>query len=100
MEPSGYIIVTLKFWQEKGRWVGSCLELSTGAVGETLEEAKTVLMELVELHLDGLEDIGERERFFKEHGIKFYRRKPTRRAEKIEMRIGEIAERQLVPVLN
>ncbi|MBI4318651.1 MAG: hypothetical protein HY675_09190 [Chloroflexi bacterium] len=29
-------------------------------------------MELVELHLNTLEEAGERERFFAEHNIKFY----------------------------
>jgi len=98
MEPSGYIIVTLRFWEEDGRWVGRCEELTTGAQGKTLKEVKSILEELVELHLNGLEEIGQRKRFFREHGIKFYEHKPVRRAKNVDMRFGEVAERRLIAV--
>lgn len=76
MKIIGYIIVTFSFHKEGNRWVGRCNELTTSAFGRSLKEAKERLEEFVELHLNALEDLGERERFFRENGIKFSTKKP------------------------
>ena len=76
MKIIGYIIVTFSFHKEGNRWVGRCNELTTSAFGRSLPEAEERLKELVELHLNGLEDAGERERFFRENGIRVYTHKP------------------------
>jgi len=68
----GYVVLTLAFHQEEHRWLGRCLELSTSTYGRSLKQVHAELVELVELHLSALEDAGERERFFREHGIEFY----------------------------
>jgi hypothetical protein len=72
----GYISLTLKFYREQGRWVGECQELGTSTYGRSLPETKKQLVELVGLHINTLEDVGERQRFFKENGIKFHLNKP------------------------
>ena len=64
------VLLTLRFQQEDEVWVGVCEELSTSTFHKDLERAYEELIELVALHLNGLEDIGERDRFFKEHGIR------------------------------
>ena len=71
MEPIllGYVTLTLSFEQEGSEWVGVCLELGTSTFADTLEECQEELQELVTDHLSVLEEIGERERFFKEWGI-------------------------------
>jgi hypothetical protein len=68
----GFVILTLRFRQEAKMWVGECLELGTATDGRTLKQVHNELIELVELHLDSLEAVGERERFFHEQGIRFY----------------------------
>jgi len=68
----GFVILTLAFRQDGRRWTGECLELGTATYGRTLKQAHDELAEMVALHLNTLEDIGERERFFEEHGIRFY----------------------------
>jgi len=68
----GFVVLTLRFWQENRRWVGECVELGTSTYGRTLRQAHDELKELVLLHLNSLEQLGERERFFREHNIKFY----------------------------
>lgn len=68
----GFVVLTLAFHQEDKRWLGRCLELGTSTYGRTLKQVHAELVELVELHLNALEDAGERERFFEEHGITFY----------------------------
>jgi hypothetical protein len=68
----GFVILTLRFWQEDRRWVGECAELGTSTYGRTLRQAHDELKELVLLHLNSLEQVGEREHFFRKHNIKFY----------------------------
>ena len=68
----GFVILTLSFRKEGRLWAGRCLELGTATDGRSLSQVHDELLELVRLHLNALEDVGERERFFAEHDIKFY----------------------------
>jgi predicted RNase H-like HicB family nuclease len=77
VENSGYIVLTFKFRKGKNGWSGLCEELGTAVDGKTLQETEDLLKELVGLHLASLEEIGERERFFKEHHIELHHRRPT-----------------------
>ena len=65
----GYIQLTLEFSREGRRWLGRCRELGTATFGRTLTEADGKLREAVACHLTTLEEVGERERFFREHHI-------------------------------
>ena len=66
---SGYVTLTLSFEQEGSDWVGTCPELGTSTFADTLAECQAELEELVTEHLDVLDEVGERERFFEEWGI-------------------------------
>lgn len=68
----GFALLTLEFHKEGQLWVGQCLELGTACDGRSIEKVREHLTRLVTLHLNGLEQIGERDRIFKERGIKFY----------------------------
>lgn len=85
MGRSGYIIVTVRFSQEEGQWVGQCPELGTATCGDTWEEAKEAIEEAIELKVDTLSGLGELPRFLAEHGIPLYVRKPTRRRDMAEV---------------
>jgi predicted RNase H-like HicB family nuclease len=76
MPAAGYIVLTLKFKKVNRRWAAYCEELGTATFGRSLPEADKRLKEAVLLHLNTLEDVGERSRFFEEHNIKLYRNKP------------------------
>jgi predicted RNase H-like HicB family nuclease len=67
-----FVILTLVFHEEDDAWVGTCKELSTSTYAPTFEETRSELIELVELHLNELEAVGERSRFFAEHGMTLY----------------------------
>ncbi len=69
---TGVIILILTFKQDKNRWLAECSELGTATYARTMKQAHEELVELVTLHLNTLEGVGERERFLKECGIKFY----------------------------
>jgi predicted RNase H-like HicB family nuclease len=76
MKELGYIQLTMKLYKDKdGRWVGECVELGTSNYGDTIEEAEEQLDESVQLHLNTLEMLGERDRFFQENNIKVYKSK-------------------------
>ena len=66
---SKYVALTLSFEREGDVWVGVCLELGTSTYADTLEACEDELRELVAEHIDVLEEIGERDRFFQEWGI-------------------------------
>lgn len=76
MPRKGYVIFTLEFRQDGKRWLGGCRELGTATYGRTLKQVHDELIELVTLHLNTLDDVGERERFFKEHDIRVYHDAP------------------------
>ena len=65
----GYVHLTLRFHVEGTDWVGLCVELGTSTFAQTLAECRNDLEELVTDHLEVLEEIGERERFFARWGI-------------------------------
>jgi len=73
----GYIVLTYKFHRLNRRWSAYCEELGTATFGRSLPEAERRLNEAVFLHLNTLEDVGERERFFQEQGIQLYPVKPS-----------------------
>ena len=64
-----YAALTFSFEREGDVWVGVCLELGTSTYADTLEECQSELLEFVEAHIDVLEEIGERDRFFQKWGI-------------------------------
>ena len=68
----GHIVLTLSFEREDGQWVGTCLELGTSTFAKDIEKAQEELHELIFLHLDTLEEEGERGRFFDERGIEIH----------------------------
>lgn len=74
----GYIVLTFIFRQEEDVWTGECKELGTATFGESFEEVQQHLAEAVELHLNTLEDVGERERLLREKGIKVRAKKPNK----------------------
>jgi predicted RNase H-like HicB family nuclease len=68
----GFVILTFSFHKEGQYWVGICEELGTAADGRSLDKVADRLRKLVALQLNGLGDLGERERLFKERGITLY----------------------------
>ena len=66
----GYITLTHVVLQEEGdnAYTGYCPELGTATCGDTPDEAMQNLGEAVVMHLNALEETGERKRFFKELG--------------------------------
>jgi hypothetical protein len=72
----GYVILRLEFHQEGRRWLGECVELGTATHGANLSQTVRELKDLVVLHLNELEAVGERPRFFAEHGITLYPAQP------------------------
>src|SRR3990170_7948611 len=75
-EPTHFVVLTCTFRRE-GQWVtAECQELGTTAFGRNLDEADERLREAILLHLNTLEDVGERARFFREHKIRMYTEYP------------------------
>ena len=78
MAEAGYVVLTLEYRKAGNRWTAQCRELGTATFGRTLRSAEEKIHEAMLLHLNTLEDVGERERFLKEHNIQFHRTKPRK----------------------
>lgn len=76
MKTRGYVVLTLKFHKQGRRWTALCEELGTATFGRSLPEADQRLKEAILLHINTLDDVGERESFFKEHNIQLHQDKP------------------------
>ncbi len=75
-KPSQFVVLTCVFRRED-RWIAAeCQELGTTAFGRSLADAERRLREAILLHLNTLEDVRERGRFFKQHNIRLYSRYP------------------------
>jgi predicted RNase H-like HicB family nuclease len=101
MNRQGYIIVTVDLFEEEGQYVGRCRELGTAACGDTFDEANEALIEAIDLQLDALEQVGERERFFRENGIKLYPTRPalkTLKERRVSLPVDGFSGQKLVPV--
>jgi hypothetical protein len=84
----GFAVLTLEFHKEGRLWVGECRELGTATDGRSLDGVEQELVRLVMLHVDGLEELGERERVFKERGIRVYSDHPTEVERKVSVSNG------------
>ncbi|MBI4188506.1 MAG: hypothetical protein HY529_04780 [Chloroflexi bacterium] len=78
MSKGGYIVLTFSFRKEGRRWTAYCEELGTATFGRSLPEADRRLEEAVSLHLNTLEEVGESDRFFREHGIELQHSEPKK----------------------
>ena len=87
---SGYVLLTIEFKHEPEGWSALCRELGTTACAATLEEAREAIIELVELHVNTLEEVGERDAFFRRHKIEFHRQRPSHCERRVE--IGRLVE--------
>lgn len=96
-----YIILTMIFRQEKDIWTGVCKELGTATDGDTFDEVADALREMVSIHLNTLEDVGECKRFLKEHGVPVHH-KPPQESTKISIQNDpkQFINRQLIPIGN
>ena len=78
MQTQGYVILTFEFRKSGRRWTAYCRKLGTATFGRSLTDAENKLDEAVLLHLNTLEYVGERDRLFKEHDLRFYENKPAK----------------------
>lgn len=67
--PAFVVGLTLTVEEDGNQYASFCKELGTTSCGETAQEAMTSIREAVIVHLNALEECGERERVFREAGI-------------------------------
>lgn len=95
-----YISLTFNIWEEAGMFAAECVELGTATCGDTFEEARENLFDAIGLHLNVLEEEGERPPVFREKGIRVqtYTKSTRPRAATISVRPGTWASRERVVV--
>ena len=65
----GVIVVTGIVEEEGDQFVAYCRELGTSTCADSLEQAFEYLEDAIEVHLAGLEEAGELDRFLRERNI-------------------------------
>ena len=73
MSKAGFIRLTGIVEKEGDVYLAYCKELGTITCGDTIKEAKANLLDALEVYIDGLEEIGERDRVFREKGVRVER---------------------------
>jgi len=94
--PKGYILLTLRVRGERGRWVADCSELGTASCGDTVEQAVDNVKDACIVHLNALEQLGERKKFFREHNIRI-QHVPLRAPRKVDIEPGVLTTVHMVP---
>lgn len=90
------ITLTFVIEPEGDRFVATCPELDIASFGDSVEDAAAHLENAVLLYLDVIEEDGERERIFRERGLKTERRVDTHYG--INVHVGSYATVRQVPV--
>lgn len=94
-----YIRLTFRVSAEDGQYASYCDELGTASCGDTVEEALANLNEAVTLHLETLEELGERGRFLRERGIRVERSPLTgKRPVKVNVYPGSLTTRTSIAI--
>ena len=68
-DSDGFVILTLRAFEEDGQFVSECVELQTASQGDTLEEAIANAHEATRMYLDAITELGERDRVFRERAV-------------------------------
>ena len=61
--------ITIEFWKEGGVCVARCPELDMFSQGDSLEEAKSNLSEVIEIQFEEMEKMGTLKEFLEEVGF-------------------------------
>ena len=70
--PDYFMPLTMEYVFQKGKWVGTCLEIGASSFADELGEMKTRLFEAVDLQLSEVEQLGFLEDFLKDHSVSAY----------------------------
>ena len=68
----GFTLLTTDFTQDKGKWVGICLELGTATQADSLDAVQNELHELIDLQLNGMVELGYNEEYLAIQGIRLH----------------------------
>ena len=98
-EPIGFIVVSLVASEEEGGYASVCPELGVASQGETAEEAISNLRDAALVFLNTIEQLGQRERVFKEHHIKIHLHEPTEATVKLHQP-SEFASYLVAPIIG
>ncbi|MGB6836866.1 MAG: type II toxin-antitoxin system HicB family antitoxin [Dehalococcoidia bacterium] len=93
----GYVLITFIVSEEEGGYVSTCPELGIASQGNTVDEAIEGIKDATLVYLSTIEQLGERERVFKERGIKVQRQPPTQ-ATTLQLRPSEFGSPFVVPI--
>ncbi len=93
-----YVTLTYRITKEGKKYSVICEELGTSTCGDSVDEAIKNIRDAIGVHLNSLEQLGERERFFRERGIRVYAAPRKTVTKPVSLNYGEFVTKQNVPV--
>ena len=78
------IQVTVQVWQKESWYIAKCLELDFVSQGRTKEEAKSNLMEVIDIQFEEMAEIGTLNEYLEECGYKISDNKAISLSEMVE----------------
>jgi predicted RNase H-like HicB family nuclease len=94
-EAKGYILLTGYAEDEDGLFASYCPELGTASCGDTLIEALDNLGEAIDVHLQGLADVGELEQTLRARQIRVESQPPDTNGVEVKVPPGRIIKTYL-----
>ena len=70
--PDYFMPLTMEYVFQKGKWVGTCLEIGASSFADELDEMKSRLFEAVDLQLSEVERLGFLEDFLQDLSVSAY----------------------------
>ncbi|MDZ4713765.1 MAG: hypothetical protein SGI89_15770 [bacterium] len=98
-----YILLTITIFNEldnENSWIARCNELGTSTFGDSFDEVAREIQDLILLHLNSLEETGERLAFFKENSIEIRNDVIPEYVESKPVRLNEYSRRYAQPLLQ
>jgi predicted RNase H-like HicB family nuclease len=93
----GFIELTFIASEEEGGYVSTCPELGIASQGKTVDEAFENLKDATQVYLETIQQLGERERVFKERHIRIRRTEP-KEAKTLKLQPSQVASVFVAPV--
>lgn len=97
--PAGYLLLLFRVLPEDGQFVGVCEELDIASCGDSPDAALRAVFDAVLLYLNTLEELGDRERVFKEKDLRISPSEPTEESTQ-ELHPGEVVSPQRLVLLD
>lgn len=77
----GTIVVFIRIVEDDGVFVGHCAPFGVSSFGDSVEAARDATLEAVEVYLEAIDEVGERDKVFADLGVLYFPGEPPAEVE-------------------